>query len=97
MNSERRRRSKAEIWAHILEICTRSPCTQTGILQKVGLNTKTVKNALAFLIHIDLIQCRDDQQSSNPIYVTTKLGEVALTQYYCLMNDYFYNPPASKK
>ena len=90
MTPGQRRRSKVEIWAHILEICTRNPHTQTSILQKVGLNTKTAKNALSFLVRIQLIQCIEDQQSENHTYVTTKRGEDSLTQYFHLMNDYFY-------
>ena len=58
MNSSKR--SKFEIWSEILESCLRRPRSQTWLLRKIRLKTKTVKTALQFLQSRELLEQIED-------------------------------------
>ena len=85
MNSSKR--SKFEIWSEILESCLRRSRSQTWLLRKIRLKTKTIKAMLEFLQSRELLE----QIEENNIikYVTTKKGEGALIQYYNLITEFF--------
>jgi len=86
------RRSKFEIWAELLEACARTPRTQSWLLRRVGLKTRTIKEALEFLATTGLIERLKSLNKDLDEFKTTKKGEEALTQYYELVTKYFANP-----
>jgi len=83
------RRSKFEIWAELLEVCARTPRTQSWLLRRVGLKTQAIKEALDFLVTAGLIENLPSADSDLGEFQTTKKGEEALTQYYDLVTKYF--------
>ncbi|MFX1507705.1 MAG: winged helix-turn-helix domain-containing protein [Promethearchaeota archaeon] len=82
------RRSKFEIWSELLEICTKTPRTQTWLRNNLGLKTSSVKEALRFLVARDLIQQVNNFGSIE--FITTKKGTEALLQYYNLITNFFH-------
>jgi len=92
MNSSKR--SKFEIWSEILESCLRRPRSQTWLLRKIRLKTKTVKTALQFLQSRELLEQIEDSDIIK--YLTTKKGEGALIQYYNLITEFFDLKTATK-
>jgi predicted transcriptional regulator len=83
------RRSKFEIWSELLEICAKTPRTQTWLRNNLGLKTSSVKEALRFLLARDLIQ--QDNNLGSIEYITTKKGTEALLQYYHLITNFFHD------
>lgn len=81
------RRSKIKIWAEILEICAKTPRTQTWLRNNLGMTTVAVKDALRFLLTRDLIEQINNFGLIE--YLTTKKGTEALLQYYNLITNYF--------
>lgn len=81
------KRNKFEIWSEILESCLRRPRSQTWLLRKIRLKTKTIQTTLQFLQSRALLeQIREDNIIK---YLTTKKGEGALKQYYDLIIEFF--------
>lgn len=85
------RRSKFEIWAELLEACTRTHRTQSWLLRRVGLKTSTIKEAIDFLVTTGLLETLHSSESDLGEFHTTEKGEEALTQYYELVTKYFAN------
>lgn len=88
------RRSKFEIWAEVMEACTRGPRTQSWLLRKVGLKTQAIKEILDFLVTAGLLEqlSTSNSNGSRWEFQTTTKGEAALTHYYQLITKYFVNP-----
>ncbi len=82
------RRNKFKIWAEFLEICAKTPRTQTWLRNNLGMTTSSVKEALQFLLARDLIEQVNNFGSIE--YITTKKGTDALLQYYNLITNYFH-------
>ncbi|NVM55326.1 MAG: hypothetical protein HWN66_16585 [Candidatus Helarchaeota archaeon] len=85
MNSSKR--SKFEIWSEVLESCLRRPRSQTWLLRKIRLKTKTIKTTLQFLESRDLLEQIEDTGIIK--YLTTEKGEKALIQFYTLIIEFF--------
>ena len=80
------RRNQFEIWAEVLEACTRKGRTQSALLRQLRLKTSAIKDAIDFLIGAGLVQESGDD---NRLYLTTPKGEEALITYYRLITNYF--------
>ena len=85
------RRNKFEIWAEVLEACMRNARTQSWLLRKVGLKTRTMKEILHFLQTIGLIEQLKTLDNGYRVFQTTRQGESALIQYYELISIFFTN------
>ncbi len=84
-----KRRNKFEIWAELLEMCLHTPRTQSWLLRRLRLNTSAVKNALSFLVNVELIEEIKNIKTDNMEFRTTTRGEKALDQYYQLITKFF--------
>ncbi len=83
------RRTKYEIWAEILEVCLKSPRSQSWILRELRLKTVNAKEALDFLSERGLIEMIHLENSKWDGYRTTILGKQALHDFYKLLRHYF--------
>ncbi len=83
------RRTKYEIWAEILEVCSKSPRSQSWILRELRLKTVNTKEAIDFLIERGLIELNNTENSKWDVYKTTLLGKEALNDFYKLIRKYF--------
>ncbi|MFX1514415.1 MAG: winged helix-turn-helix domain-containing protein [Promethearchaeota archaeon] len=84
-----KRRSKFEIWAELLEACLYTPRTQSWLIRRLRSNTSAVKNALSFLVNLELIEEIKNIKTDNTEFRTTIRGEEALNQYYQLITKFF--------
>jgi predicted transcriptional regulator len=82
-----RRRSTFEIWSELLEVCARTPRTQSWLRRNLRLKTSGFKEAITFLMIRSLI--KEVNNFGTTEYLTTKRGEEALLQYYSLINKFF--------
>ncbi len=84
------RRNKFEIWAEVLESCLYTSRTQSWLLRHLRLKTTSIKEALGFLLSVELIELVDPFQTVNNTkeYRTTGMGEEALTHYYQLLTKF---------
>ncbi|MFW9779098.1 MAG: winged helix-turn-helix domain-containing protein [Candidatus Heimdallarchaeota archaeon] len=82
-----RRRSSFEIWSELLEVCARTPRTQSWLRRNLRLKTSGFKEAIEFLMVRGLIKEVNNFGSFE--YLTTKKGEEALLHYYKLINRFF--------
>jgi predicted transcriptional regulator len=85
------RRNKFEIWAEVLEACARNARTQSWLLRKVGLKTRTTKEVIYFLQTVGLIEQLTEFDNGYRSFRTTRKGESALIQYYELISKFFTN------
>ncbi len=83
------RRTKYEIWAEILEVCSKTPRSQSWILRKLRLKTTNTKDALNFLTEHGLIERVQIENSKWDGFRTTVLGKQALHDFYKLLRQYF--------
>ena len=81
------RRTKYETWSEILEVCLYTSRSQTWILQKLGLKTSALKEALQFLLERELLD--KEQKAEIILYKTSSKGEEALILFYKLITSYF--------
>ncbi|MHA2334614.1 MAG: winged helix-turn-helix domain-containing protein [Candidatus Hodarchaeales archaeon] len=81
------RRSKFEIWSEFLEVCMRTPRTQSWLRRNLRLKTSMFKEVIKFLLARDLINQINNFGTIE--YLTTEKGKLALSQYYDLISRYF--------
>ncbi|MFX1365641.1 MAG: winged helix-turn-helix domain-containing protein [Promethearchaeota archaeon] len=89
INSVTSRRNKYEIWAQILDLCSREPCHLSKILQKLHLRTSLCKEYLLFLIERNLLRTIEKENDSSIMYQTTLRGKEALNEFYNLITKFF--------
>lgn len=89
------RREKFEIWSAVLEVCLRTPRTQSWLMRKIGLNTAAAKDALKTLTKGQLLQQINERTAGIIGFKTSEKGRAALTQYYQLIT-YFFEPKSKK-
>ena len=85
------RRTKYEIWAEILEVCLKSPRSQSWIIRQLGLKTIKAKEALDFLVKRNLIELIQAENNNWDCYKTTISGKQALNDFYKLIRQYFHS------
>ena len=83
------RRTKYEIWAEILEVCSRTPRSQSWIMRELRLKTSTAKETLDFLVDRRLIETVKGKNDKWDEHKTTILGKQALHDFYNLIRQYF--------
>lgn len=81
------KRSKFEVWSEILESCLRKPRTQTWLLRKTRLKTKSIKENIQFLLSRNLVE--EIEELDIVKFQTTDKGEEALVKYYSLIIEFF--------
>jgi predicted transcriptional regulator len=90
-------RTKYEVWAEILESCTKTARTRCWLLSKLRLSTTVVKKALNFLIVAKLMEIIDEPKAGTAKYKTTAKGQEALSIYQLLVTDYFQHSNARNR
>ena len=89
INSATSRRNKYEIWAQILDFCSREPCHLSKILQKIRLKTSLCKEYLSFLLERNLLETIEKENDRSIMYQTTLRGKEALNEFYKLITKFF--------
>ncbi|MFX1313493.1 MAG: winged helix-turn-helix domain-containing protein [Promethearchaeota archaeon] len=89
INSTTGRRNKYEIWAQILDLCSREPCHLSKILQKIRLKTNLCKEYLLFLLERNLLETIEKENDRSIMYQTTLRGKEALNDFYKLITKFF--------
>ena len=89
INSTRRRRNKYEIWAQILDLCSREPSHLSRILQKIRLKTSLCKEYLLFLLERNLLETIEKENDRGISYQTTLRGKEALNEFLNLITKFF--------
>ena len=82
-----RKRTSFELWAELLELCTRKARTQSWLMRTMGVNTNTIKELLEHLLTRQLLKKEEQEQFTH--FITTDKGEEALKQYYLLISQFF--------
>lgn len=85
----KQRRSRFELWSELLELCSWNARTQSWLIRKMGLNTRTIKEVLEFLLVRQLIKKVSDELNEAQSYLITEKGKEALKQYYLLISQFF--------
>lgn len=83
------RRSRFELWSELMELCMWNPRTQSWLVRKMGVNTRTIKEILKFLLVRKLIDRKQGENGELFQYLTTETGKEALKQYYLLVSKFF--------
>ena len=73
----------------MLELCAWNPRTQSWLVRKMGVNTRTIKEILDFLLVRKLIDKNPGENGELFQYLTTETGKEALKQYYLLVSKFF--------
>ena len=89
INSTRGRRNKYEIWAQILDLCSREPSHLSRILQKIRLKTSLCKEYLLFLLERNLLETIEKENDRGISYQTTLRGKEALNEFFNLITKFF--------
>ena len=89
INSATSRRNKYEIWAQILDFCSREPCHLSKILHKIRLKTSLCKEYLSFLLERNLLETIEKENDRSIMYQTTLRGKEALNEFYKLITKFF--------
>jgi predicted transcriptional regulator len=89
INSTRGRRNKYEIWAQILDLCSREPSHLSRILQKLRLKTSLCKEYLLFLLERNLLETIEKENDRGISYQTTLRGKEALNEFFNLITKFF--------
>ena len=89
INSTISRRNKYEIWAQILDLCSREPSHLSRILQKIRLKTSLCKEYLLFLLERNLLETIEKENDRGISYQTTLRGKEALNEFYNLVTKFF--------
>ncbi len=89
INSTISRRNKYEIWAQILDLCSREPSHLSRILQKIRLKTSLCKKHLLFLLERNLLEIIEKEKDRGISYQTTLRGKEALNEFYNLVTKFF--------
>ena len=87
--SNKNRRSRFELWSEMLELCMWNPRTQSWLIRKMGVNTRTIKEIAEFLQVRKLIEKKLGEDDGSHLYLTTDTGKEALKQYYLLVSQFF--------
>ena len=89
INFTRGRRNKYEIWAQILDLCSREPSHLSRILQKLRLKTSLCKEYLLFLLERNLLETIEKENDRGISYQTTLRGKEALNEFFNLIAKFF--------
>lgn len=89
INSTTGRRNKYEIWAQILDLCSREPSHLTRIIQKLRLKTSLCKEYLIFLLERNLLETIEKENDRNISYQATLRGKEALNEFLKLITKFF--------
>lgn len=89
INSAIGRRNKYEIWAQILDLCSREPSHLSRILHKIRLKTSLCKEYLLFLLERNLLETIEKENDRGIMYQTTLKGKEALNEFYNLITKFF--------
>ena len=85
----KQRRSRFELWSEVLDVCLWNGRTQSWLIWKVGVNTRTIKEVLDFLQARKLIEKKQEENNGGDLYFTTESGKEALKQFYLLVSKFF--------
>ena len=85
----KQRRSRFELWSEVLDFCLWNGRTQSWLIRKMGVNTRTIKEVLEFLLVRKLIEKKQGEKNGGEVYFTTEPGKEALKQYYLLVSKFF--------
>ncbi|MFX1309541.1 MAG: winged helix-turn-helix domain-containing protein [Promethearchaeota archaeon] len=89
INSAISRRNKYEIWAQILDLCSREPSHLSRIIHKLRLKTSLCKEYLLFLLERNLLETIEKENDRSILYQTTLKGKEALNEFFNLINKFF--------
>ena len=83
------RRNKYEIWAQILDLCSRKPSHLSRIIQKIRLKTSLCKDYLLFLLERNLLEAIEKENDRGISDQTTLRGKEALNEFLNLITKFF--------